>query len=56
MKKIKTFIFGQRAIAIDSSQCKGIHHTVNTEQISKNEWFAEFRVGMMFDRRIIELN
>lgn len=56
MKKIKQFIFGQRVEAIDNCLCKGIHHTYNKETLNREEWFNSFRVGMLYDRKIIELN
>jgi hypothetical protein len=56
MKKIKTFLFGQRVDPIDNCNCKGIHHTYNKESINRDQWFIEFRVGMLYDRRIIEMN
>lgn len=56
MKKIKTFLFGQRVDPIDNCNCKGIHHTYNKESINRDQWFIEFRVGMLYDRKIIELN
>lgn len=56
MKMIKQLLFGKRVSPIESIS-NGIHHTIQSnKQPSFDQWCKEFKVGMLYDRKIVEMN
>ena len=55
MVYIKEFLFGRRAEAVCQIKL-GVHTTYPPCSIDEQDWKNEFRVGMLYDRKIIHLN
>ena len=55
MKQIKEFLFGRRTQPV--CQIKTTYYTVHpTSRPSQWDWMKEYRVGMLYDRKITHLN
>jgi hypothetical protein len=55
MEYIKKLLFGFEYQAVDNIN-PGLH-TVNPDnQLSQEEWLKEYRVSMLYDRKIVHIN
>jgi hypothetical protein len=55
MKTIKEFLFGRRREPVEPFY-PGVKTTNINNRPSFQEWCKEFRVSMLYDRKLIEMN